>query len=92
MSVQDVLNDFGGKVAGLEAADVVVGTRGVELQDAELALNDANTVQHDAKVAAKLSFDAVLAEVAKLGLDSVVVPPVDDVPVPVPVAVLDDVV
>lgn len=76
MSVQDVLNDFGGKVAGLEAADTVVGTREVELNDAEQALDNSVTVQYDAKVAAKLSFDVVLAEVAKLGLDTVVVPPV----------------
>ena len=83
MSVQDALNDFGGKVAGLEAADAVVGTRVNELDTAEVALNDANGVQQNAKVAAKVSFDAVLAEVAKLDLDSVVVPvtpvtPVDD--------------
>lgn len=69
MSVQDALNDFGGKVASLKSADVVVGTREVELNNAEEALDSSVTVQHDAKVAARASFDAVLAEVAKLGLN-----------------------
>lgn len=78
MNVQDVLNDFAGKVAGLKNAEVVVSTRKVELNDAQNRLGTAAAVQLNAKVAAKVSFDAVLAEVAKLGLDSVVVPSVED--------------
>ena len=75
MSVQDVLNDFGSKVASLEAAEDVVDTREEELSSAQVELDNANGVQHDAKVAAKVSFNAVLAEVALLDLDSVTVDP-----------------
>lgn len=78
MNVQEALNDFGSTVAALKAADIVVDTKGEELDNAATALKDANSVQHGAKLNAKVSFDAVLAEVSKLGLDSVVVPPAEN--------------